>query len=163
MLTNFIEIGKACDKILSLELDQVHSTFQLCYIQLISTHQTVNLESSATDACILLSCMVEVIPPSVELWLALTRLETRERAKAVLNKARKAMPTNHEIWIAAGQLLEQEAMVHPDKTQEQWTKELEVVDKMIEVGVWELCRHQVLLMRECKYEPGVSFRPPPPR
>ena len=36
--TNFIEIGKAHDKILSLELDQVHSTLQLCYIQLISTH-----------------------------------------------------------------------------------------------------------------------------
>jgi len=163
MLTNFVEIGKAHDKILSLELDQVHSTFQLCYIQLISTHQTVNLESSATDAHILLSCVVEVIPPSVELWLALTRLETHKHAKAVLNKARKAVPTNHEIWIAAGQLLEQEVMAHPEKTQEQWMKELEVVDKMIEVGVWELRRHQVLLMQERKYEPGVSFRPPPPR
>jgi hypothetical protein len=163
VLTNFVEIGKARDKILSLELDQVHSTFQLCYIQLISTHWTVNLESSATDARILLSCAVEVIPPSVELWLALTRLETHKRAKAVLNKARKAVPTNHEIWIAAGQLLEQEATAHPEKTQEQWMKELEVVDKMIKVGVRELRRHQVLLTQERKYEPGVSFRPPPPR
>jgi len=163
VLMNFIEIGKARDKILSLELDQVHSTFQLCYIQLISTHRTVNLESSATDARILLSCAVEVIPPSVELWLALTRLETHKRAKAVLNKARKAVPTNHEIWIAAGQLLEQEATAHPEKTQEQWMKELEVVDKMIKVGVRELRRHQVLLTQERKYEPGVSFRPPPPR
>jgi len=108
----------------------------------------VNLESSATDARILLSRAVEVIPLSVELWLALARLETPERAKAVLNKARKAVPTSHEIWIAAGRLLEQEATAHPEKTQEQRTKELEVVDKTIEAGVRELRRHQVLLTRE---------------
>jgi pre-mRNA-processing factor 6 len=35
VLTNFVEIGKARDKILSLKLDQVHSTVQSCYIQLI--------------------------------------------------------------------------------------------------------------------------------
>ncbi|KAF6754951.1 hypothetical protein DFP72DRAFT_1009164 [Ephemerocybe angulata] len=42
----------------------------------------------------LLSRVVEVIPSSVELWLALARLETPENAKAVLNKARKAVPTS---------------------------------------------------------------------
>lgn len=77
--------------------------------------ETVNFESSATDARILLSRAVEVIPLSVELWLALARLEVPERAKAVLNKARKAVPTSHEIWIAAGRLLEQEASL-PTKT-----------------------------------------------
>jgi hypothetical protein len=77
--------------------------------------ETVNLESSATDARILLSRAVEVIPLSVELWLALARLEVPERAKSVLNKARKAVPTSHEIWIAAGRLLEQEASL-PTKT-----------------------------------------------
>ena len=51
---------------------------------------------------------VEVIPLSVELWLALARLDVPDRATAVLNKARKAVPTSHEIWIAAGHLLEQE-------------------------------------------------------
>ena len=45
-------------------------------------------------------------PLSVELWLALAGLETPERAKAVLNKARKAIPTSHDILIAAGRLLE---------------------------------------------------------
>ena len=109
--------------------------------------ETVNLESSATDARILLSRAVEVIPLSVELWLALARLEVPERAKAVLNKARKAVPTSHEIWIAAGRLLEQEASL-PAKTPEERAKELEVVDKTIEAGVRELRRHQVLLTRE---------------
>ena len=109
--------------------------------------ETVNLESSATDARILLSRAVEVIPLSVELWLALARLEVPERAKAVLNKARKAVPTSHEIWIAAGRLLEQEAS-RPGKTPAERAKELDVVDTTIEAGVRELRRHQVLLTRE---------------
>ncbi|THH32434.1 hypothetical protein EUX98_g1787, partial [Antrodiella citrinella] len=118
--------------------------------------ETVNLESSAADARILLTRAVEVIPLSVELWLALARLETPERAKAVLNKARKAVPTSHEIWIAAGRLLEQEAFAkvkdeaggERDKTEEEKKKELDLVDKTIEIGVKELRRHQVLLTRE---------------
>ncbi|KAI0086964.1 PRP1 splicing factor, N-terminal-domain-containing protein [Irpex rosettiformis] len=109
--------------------------------------ETVNLESSASDARILLSRAVEVIPLSVELWLALARLETPEKAKAVLNKARKAVPTSHEIWIAAGRLLEQEAQA-PGKTDDARKKELDLVDKTIELGVRELRRHQVLLTRE---------------
>jgi len=90
---------------------------------------------------------VEVIPLSVELWLALARLETPDRAKAVLNKARKSIPTSHEIWIAAGRLLEQEA-VNESKSEEERKKEYEQVDKTIEAGVRELRRHQVLLTRE---------------
>ena len=45
------------------------------------------------------SLAVEVIPLSVELaWPALARLEVPERAKAILNKACKAVPsTSHEI------------------------------------------------------------------
>ena len=71
--------------------------------------ETVNLESSPVDAHIILSHTVEVILQSVELWLALAHLETPKQAKPMLNKARKADPTSHEIWIAAGRLLEQEA------------------------------------------------------
>ena len=113
--------------------------------------ETVNLEPSITDARILLSRAVEVIPLSAELWLALARLETPEKAKSVLNKARKAVPTSHEIWIAAGRLLEQEAHAGQEekkKTEEETNKALELVDKTIEAGVRELRRHQVLLTRE---------------
>ncbi|KAK0440011.1 PRP1 splicing factor, N-terminal-domain-containing protein [Desarmillaria tabescens] len=99
--------------------------------------ETVNLETSATDA---------LIPLSVELWLALARIETPDKAKAVLNKARKAVPTSHEIWIAAGRLLEQEAGKNEDP--EKKKKEMDTVDKTIEAGVRELRRHQVLLTRE---------------
>jgi hypothetical protein len=38
------------------------------------------------SACLLLSHAVECIPTSVEMWLALAKLETYENAKKVLNK-----------------------------------------------------------------------------
>ena len=79
--------------------------------------------------------------------MALARLETPEKAKAVLNKARKAIPTSHEIWIAAGRLLEQEAMME-GKSEEIRQKELDQVDRTIEAGVRQLRQHQVLLTRE---------------
>jgi pre-mRNA-processing factor 6 len=110
--------------------------------------ETVNLESSATDARIILARAVEVIPLSVELWLALARLETPDKAKAILNKAHNTVPTSHEIWIAAGRLMEQQAMADPDKSVEERNKELELMDKRIEAGVRGLRRHQVLLTRE---------------
>ncbi|KAF8958681.1 PRP1 splicing factor, N-terminal-domain-containing protein [Flammula alnicola] len=109
--------------------------------------ETVNLESSAADARILLARAVEVIPLSVELWLALARLETPERAKAVLNKARRAVPTSHEFWIAAARLLEQEANL-PEKTPEKRAEELLVVDKTIEAATRNLRSHRVLLTRD---------------
>jgi pre-mRNA-processing factor 6 len=65
-----------------------------------------------------------------------------------LNKARKAVPTSHEIWIAAARLFEQEAMTQSGQTPEQVQKILEAVDRTIVFGVQELRRHQVLLTRE---------------
>lgn len=110
--------------------------------------ETVNLESSASDARILLARAVEVIPLSVELWLALARLESTDKAKAVLNKARKAVPTSHEIWIAAARLLEQEASTSGEKSEEDKAKAYLAIDKTIEAATRELRRHQVLLTRE---------------
>ncbi|KIY64980.1 hypothetical protein CYLTODRAFT_492693 [Cylindrobasidium torrendii FP15055 ss-10] len=109
--------------------------------------ETVSLETSVSDARTLLARAVEVIPMSVELWLALARTESPEKAKAVLNKARKAVPTSHEIWIAAGRLLEQMAN-DPEKAADQRTKELDMVDKTVEMAVQQLRKHQVLLTRE---------------
>lgn len=90
---------------------------------------------------------MEVLPHSVELWLALARLETPERAKKVLNKARKAVPTSHEIWIAACRLIEQSAMAE-GKSKDDREKELRIVDATIATGVTELKRHQVVLTRD---------------
>ena len=108
--------------------------------------QTISLETSSTDALILLSRAVEVLPHSVELWLALARLESPENAKKVLNKARRAVPTSHEIWIAAGRLVEQGAAT-AEKSEEK-EKELALVDRTIELGVKELKKHQVMLTRD---------------
>src|SRR5437762_5811458 len=56
----------------------------------------------------MLARATELIPFSVELWLALSHLETYQNARKVLNKARKAVRTSYEIWIAAMRLEEQQ-------------------------------------------------------
>ncbi|KAK9453054.1 PRP1 splicing factor, N-terminal-domain-containing protein [Dipodascopsis uninucleata] len=68
--------------------------------------EAVNLEEDPNDAKILLARAVDLIPLSVELWLALARLESHENARKVLNKARQACRTSHEIWVAAAKLEE---------------------------------------------------------
>lgn len=109
--------------------------------------QTISLETEPADALVLLSRAVEVLPHSVELWLALARLETPDKAKKVLNKARKAVPTSHEIWIAAARLIEQDAL-SGDKSEPDRKKELDLVDRTIELGVKDLRKHQVMLTRD---------------
>ncbi|KAF8488333.1 hypothetical protein F5888DRAFT_1809781 [Russula emetica] len=94
--------------------------------------ETVNLETSPADARTLLSRAVEVIPLSVELWLALVRLETPEKAKRVLNKARKAVPTSQNIGLP----------------QCEATEELERVDKTLATAVRTSRAHGILLTRE---------------
>ena len=75
-----------------------------------------------------------------------TSLETPENAKAVLNKAHDAVPTSHEIWIATGRVIEQEASA-TDILEEKRTEELERVDKMPATAVRALRAHGVLLVR----------------
>lgn len=97
--------------------------------------EVVNLEDDPDDARVLLARAVEVVPQSVELWLTLARLETPTEAQKVLNRAHKMIPTSHEIWIAGGRLREQEG----DKAQ---------VDKLIQMAVNNLAKHQVVMSRE---------------
>jgi len=66
------------------------------------------MEDNPSDARILLARATELVPLSVDLWLALAHLETYENAKKVLNKARTHIPTSHDIWIAAARLEEQQ-------------------------------------------------------
>jgi pre-mRNA-processing factor 6 len=70
--------------------------------------EAVELEDEEENAKVLLARAVECIPAaqSVELWLALARLETYQNAKKVLNKARKEIPTEPLIWITAAELEE---------------------------------------------------------
>ncbi|KAF8503245.1 hypothetical protein F5888DRAFT_1861437 [Russula emetica] len=61
----------------------------------------------------------------------LPALRRPEKAKGVLNKARKAVPTSHDIWIAAGRLIEQEAYA-AELSEE---KRIERVDKTLATAV----------------------------
>ncbi|KAG8948971.1 hypothetical protein FRC04_009172 [Tulasnella sp. 424] len=131
---------KAKKRVLRKALEQIPNSVVLW-------KQTISLETEPADALVLLSRAVEVLPHSVELWLALARLETPEKAKKVLNKARKAVPTSHEIWIAAARLIEQDAL-SGDKSEPDRKKELDLVDRTIELGVKDLRKHQVMLTRD---------------
>lgn len=50
-------------------------------------------------------------PHSKDLWLALAKLQSYEKAKDVLNKARAALPTEPVIWITAVMLEEAQGKV----------------------------------------------------
>ena len=104
-----------------------------------SVKETIN-DRSTSNHLLMMSVFCYHVPSG---FSRLARLETPGRVKAVLNKARKAVPTSH-----AGRLLEQIVTSHPEKSVDERNKELQVVDKTIELGVRELRRHQVLLTRE---------------
>ena len=49
---------------------------------------------------------------TLQLWLALARLETYDNARKVLNKARESIPTDRQIWITAAKLEEAHGETH---------------------------------------------------
>ena len=57
------------------------------------------------------------------------------------------VPTSHEIWIAAGRLIEQEAYA-VELPEEERTEVLDRVDKTLATAVRTLRAHGVLLIRE---------------
>ena len=67
------------------------------------------------------------------MWLALARLETYDKAKQILNKARKAIPHEISIWIHAAKLEEAQ---NPDTCDKQ-------VDELIERSVRALVKYDV--------------------
>lgn len=147
--------GAALDTIVACCLSKFAALEHIPNSVLLWKH-TISLETSPEDARILLRRAVELLPHSVELWLALARLETPQEAQKVLNAARKAAPTSHEIWIAAARLTEQQKKAAVDEEKEKGTepskevleKELRVVDSIVEKGVEVLRKNQVGLSRE---------------
>uniref|UniRef100_A0AAV1U8V8 PRP1 splicing factor N-terminal domain-containing protein n=1 Tax=Peronospora matthiolae TaxID=2874970 RepID=A0AAV1U8V8_9STRA len=87
-------------------------------------------------ARILLGRAVECVPQAVDLWLALARLETYENAKKTLNKARAVIPTEPSIWITAAKLEEAQG------------KNLDMIDRIIQLALKSLQKHQVVMNRE---------------
>ncbi|GBG24911.1 Pre-mRNA-processing factor 6 [Hondaea fermentalgiana] len=61
----------------------------------------IELEDNEADAHLLLARATECVPTSVDLWLALAQLEDYKQARAVLQTARKRLPREPKIWVAA--------------------------------------------------------------
>lgn len=72
---------------------------------------------------------------SVQLWLALARLETYENARKVLNKARENIPTDRHIWITAAKL-------------EEANGNTQMVEKIIDRAITSLRANGVEINRE---------------
>lgn len=79
----------------------------------------------------------ECVPHSVEMWLALSRLESYENAKVILNKAREKLPTEARIWIAACQLEESQGKTaNLDKLMSKAVKRLRKSNVVIPRSTW---------------------------
>ncbi len=95
----------------------------------------IGLEETQEGARILLGVAVEKVPTAVELWLALARLETYKEAQATLNKARKALPLEKSIWVAASKL--EESQNHLDR-----------IPKIVEKAFRSLSKKEVVITRQ---------------
>lgn len=51
---------------------------------------------------------VNCVPHCLDFWIQLAKLENYDNAKLVLNRARKAFPLEHKIWVYAAMLEESE-------------------------------------------------------
>jgi pre-mRNA-processing factor 6 len=69
------------------------------------------------------------------MWLALARLETYANAQKVLNKARKALPADRTIWLAAAKL--EESQNHNA-----------IVEKVVDRAVKSLAKHESVVSRD---------------
>jgi len=94
----------------------------------------IGLEDTDEAARILLGVAVEKVPEAVELWLALARLESYEDAQATLNRARKALPLEKSVWMAASKL--EESRDHLDR-----------VPKIVAKAFRSLARNEVVITR----------------
>lgn len=82
---------------------------------------------------------------SVQLWLALARLETYENARKVLNKARENIPTDRHIWVTAAKL-------------EEANGNTQMVEKIIDRAITSLRANGVEINREQWIQVGLQPR-----
>jgi len=75
------------------------------------------------------------VPHSVELWLALAKLENYKNAQGVLQKAREVNPTELRIYVAAAKLEEAQG-------------NKPIVSKIIKRALNNFRKHQVKLSRD---------------
>ena len=65
---------------------------------------------------------------NLDMWMALAKLENYEKAKAVLNRARKSIPNEPTIWIAAAKLEESQG-VPPDQIETLIVRAIQILKK----------------------------------
>lgn len=95
----------------------------------------VNETENAEEALLLLARAVEAVPLSEELWLAYSRLCPPDKAQAVLNAARKAIPTSSAVWVFAARLQEQLGNGN-------------MIDRIMERAAKSLAKENAMLKRE---------------
>jgi len=78
---------------------------------------------------------VECIPYSLDIWLALAKLETYQNAKVCINRARNNLPTEPKIWIYAAKL-------------EETNGNIKILDKIIKNCIKKLGKNGVKVTRE---------------
>lgn len=72
--------------------------------------ELIELEEDEMEAKALLYKAVECVPKNLDMWLALAKLESYEKAKSVLNSARKTLASEPAIWIYAAKLEESQGL-----------------------------------------------------
>ncbi|KAG1772194.1 hypothetical protein EV702DRAFT_1246578 [Suillus placidus] len=112
-VTNFVEIGQAHDKVLSLKLDQISGTSTSSASATVANAvqhvgQSVNIWLAAADheqdvgskKCVLHKAL-ENIPNSVQLWNETVKLkESATDARILLSLAMEVIPPSVELWLA---------------------------------------------------------------
>jgi len=66
--------------------------------------EAINLEENIEDKIKISEKATELVPEDEELWLTLIELQPYAVAKSTLNKARKILPNNVNIWLTACKL-----------------------------------------------------------
>lgn len=92
----------------------------------------IDLEDNLQDVVKMLHKAIELCPTEWSFWTALINLSTYEDSKSLLNRARKSMKNNHQVWITAAKLEERE---HDDISVQKLTSLIEKGMKKIESNV----------------------------
>lgn len=88
----------------------------------------IEIQDEKDDVKKMLHKVIELCPHEWSFWLSLINLSNYDEAKSLINRARKAIKDNHQIWITAAKLEERENASVSDKK----------LVKMIEKGQQQL-------------------------
>ncbi|CAH6720172.1 pre-mRNA-splicing factor 6 [[Candida] jaroonii] len=89
----------------------------------------IELQDDEEDVKKMLTKVIELCPTEWSFWLSLINLSDYSEAKTIINRARKEMKDNHQIWITALKLEERENnTISEDKLIKMLSKALKQLD-----------------------------------